>query len=304
MRNSISGWLIVTGLAMVLGLAIPISTSAQDKKDSSTATNTAEGSEPLVSRSESRAVAAATGSAGPNSPTPAPATSYNWTGGYVGGHVGWGRGRANTTFTPLPNTTQFIDMRPTTLRPDPSGFSGGAQGGYNWQTGHFVVGGETDISWSRMSGTARVAPIIKNNGTAFPGAGFLVTHQDTTWFGTLRGRVGITPTPRVLIYGTGGLAYGHVNYSANSDFRPGVPTQILFFQYPVSLSKTKTGWTVGGGAEVGINKHWSWKVEYLYFDLRKETFTANPIPVNPPFQVAYTWETRAHTFNTGINFRF
>ncbi len=116
--------------------------------------------------------------------------------------------------------------------------------------------------------------------------------------------MGITPTPRLLIYGTGGLAYGHVNYSANSDFRPGVPTQILFFQYPVSLSKTKTGWTVGGGAEVGINKHWSWKAEYLYYDLRKESLTANPVPANPPFQVAYTWETKAHTFNAGINFRF
>jgi outer membrane immunogenic protein len=195
-------------------------------------------------------------------------------------------------------------MTPTTLRPDPSGFNGGAQGGYNWQTGHFVVGGEADISWSRMSGTARVAPIIKNNGTPFPGAGFLTAHQDTKWFGTLRGRMGITPTPRVLIYGTGGLAYGHVNYSANSDFRPGVPTQILFFQYPASLSKTKTGWTVGGGVEVGINKHWSWKVEYLYYDLGNQSLTANPIPANPPFQVAYRWETKAHTFNAGINFRF
>ena len=303
MRNSISGWLIVTGLAMVLGLSAPVSTSAQDKKDSSTATNTAEGSEPLVSRSESRAVAAATRSAVPNSPAPAPATSYNWTGGYVGGHVGWGKGRANTSFTPLPNATQFIDMTSTTLRPDPSGFNGGVQGGYNWQMGHFVIGGEADISWSRMSGTATVTPIIKNNGTPFPGAGFLTAHQDTTWFGTLRPRAGIAFN-RVLIYGTGGLAYGHVNYSANSDFRPGVPTQILFFQYPASLSKTKTGWTVGGGVEVGINKHWSWKAEYLYYDLRKETFTANPVPVNPPFQVAYTWETKAHTFNTGINFRF
>ena len=304
MRNSTSGWLIVSGLAMVLGVTAPISASAQDKKDRSTTTNAAEGSEPLVSSSESRAAAAATGSARPNSPAPAPATSYNWTGGYVGGHVGWGRGRANTTFTPLPNATQFIDMTPTTLRPNPGGFNGGAQGGYNWQMGHFVIGGEADISWSRMSGTATVTPIIKNNGTPFPGAGFLTAHQNTTWFGTFRGRVGITPTPRVLIYGTGGLAYGHVNYSANADFRPGVPTAILFFQYPASLSKTKAGWTAGGGAEVGINKHWSWKAEYLYYDLRKESLTANPVPANPPFQVAYTWQTKAHTFNTGINFRF
>jgi outer membrane immunogenic protein len=304
MRNSLSGWLIVSGLAMLLGVTAPISTSAQDKKDSSTATNGTEGSEPPASHSEARPMASTTGSARPNSPAPAPTTSYNWTGGYVGGHAGWGRGRANTSFTPLPNATLFIDMTPTTLRPKPSGFNGGAQGGYSWQTGRFVIGGEADISWSRMSGTATVTPIIKNNGTPFPGAGFLTAHQDTKWFGTVRGRIGFTPTPRVLLYGTVGLVFGHVNYSANSDFRPGVPTPILFFQYPASLSKTKAGWTVGGGVEVGINKHWSWKAEYLYYGLGKESLTANPVPVNPPFQVAYTWETKAHTVNTGINFRF
>src|SRR5258706_4505245 len=292
MRDSLSGGLVVVALAIVLGLAAPIFTSAQDKRESSTATNGAEGSEPLVPRSEARTVAAATDSALPNNPAPTPATSYIWTGGYVGGHVGWARGRANTTFTPLPNATQFIDMTPTTLRPDPSGFNGGAQGGYNWQTGYFVIGAEADISWSRMSGTATMTPIIKNNGTPFPGAGFLVARQDTKWFGTLRPRAGIAFN-RVVVYGTGGLAFGHVNYSANSDFRPGVPTSILFFQYPASLSKTKTGWTVGGGAEVAINKRWSWKIEYLYYDLRKESSTANPIPVNPPFQVAYTWRTKA-----------
>src|SRR5260370_29921325 len=144
---------------MMLGLSAPNSTSAQDKKDSSTATNGAEGSEPRVSRSESRPLASATGSSRPNTPPPAPTTSYNWTGGYVGGHAGWGRGRANTTFTPLPNATQFIDLTPTTLRPDPSGFNGGAPGGDNLQTGHLVVGGGKDNSWARMSGNAQGAPL-------------------------------------------------------------------------------------------------------------------------------------------------
>jgi outer membrane immunogenic protein len=297
MRNSLSGWLIVRALAVVLGVAVPILTSGQEKNDRSTAPNAAERSDALFSPSESGSVAAATGSAKPNSPAPS-ATSYTWKGGYVGGHIGWGSGRANTTFTPLPTATQFIDMAPTSLRPNPNGFSGGAQGGYNWQTGHFVVGGEADISWSRMSGTATVTPINRNNGTPFPGSGFLTTHQDTKWFGTVRPRAGVA-FGRVFLYGTGGLAYGHVNYSANSDFRPGGT-----IQYPASLSKTKAGWSVGGGAEVGISKHWSWKAEYLYYDLGNQSFTANPVPANPPFQIAYGWKTRAHTFNSGINFRF
>jgi outer membrane immunogenic protein len=149
-----------------------------------------------------------------------------------------------------------------------------------------------------MSGTSTRTPIIRNNGSAFTGGGLLTTHQDTKWFGTLRPRAGIA-LDRVLLYGTGGLAYGHVNYSANTDFRPGGPVQ-----YPASVSKTKRGWTLGGGVEAGINKHWSWKAEYLYYDLGNVSVTANPTPANPPFQVAYQWQTRAHTFNTGINFRF
>lgn len=299
MRNSLSGWLIVRALAVVLGVVVPISAFGQEKNDRSTTTNTAERSDVVVLRAESGSLAAATASAHP-APSPA-ATSSNWQGGYIGGHIGWGRGRADTIFTPLPTAAQFVDLAPTTLRPDPSGLNGGVQAGYNWQTGHFVVGPEADFSWSRMSGTATVTPIIKNNGTPFPGVGLLTAHQDTKWFGTVRLRAGAA-FGQVFLYGTGGLAYGHVNYSANSDFRPAGPPGP--FRYPASLSQTKTGWTVGGGGEVRINQHWSWKAEYLYYDLGNLSFTANPVPTNPPFQVAYQWQTRAHTFNTGINFRF
>jgi outer membrane immunogenic protein len=295
MRDSFSGGLMVGALALLLVLSAPNSTDAQEKKDSSTGPNATETGESLVPRSETVAK--------PDVPAPPPATSYDWTGGYIGGHLGWGKGRADTSITPLPTATSFIDLRPTTLRPEPSGFNAGLQGGYNWQTGHFVVGAEADLSSSRMSGTARVTPIIMNNGSAFPGAGFLIARQDTDWFGTLRPRAGMA-FGRVLVYGTGGLAFGRVDYSANVDFRPGTPTPILFFRYPASFTKTKTGWTAGGGVEVAINRHWSWKAEYLYYDLRKESSTANPVPANPPFQVAYTWETKAHTFNAGINFRF
>src|SRR6266540_6527795 len=258
MRNSLSALLVVRALiVMVLGVAVPVFAFGQAKNDRTTSPN-ADRSDALVSRSESAATATANVPTRPNSPAPS-VSSYNWAGGYIGGHIGWGWGRADTTFTPLPNATQFIDLAATTLRTHPRGFSSGAQGGYNWQTGRFVVGVEADISWSRMSGTALVTPIIKNNGTAFPGNGFLTTRQDTKWFGTLRPRLGVA-FDRVLLYGTGGLAYGHMNYSANADFRPGVPTSILFFQYPASA--------------------------------------------NPPFQVVYGWETKAHTFNTGLNFRF
>lgn len=232
-------------------------------------------------------------------PTIPPPSANKWTGFYGGGHVGYGWGRADTSFTPLPTAATFLDLAPTTLRPDPKGIIAGGQFGYNKEITPFVLSAEFSISWSNMKGTATVTPIIRNNGAAFPGAGFLTTHQDTKWFGTLRPRLGILPTSshRLLLYVTSGLAFGKVNYSANSDFRPGGT-----IQYPAAFSKTKNGWTVGGGAEIALAPHVSLNLEYLYYNLGNESFTANSSPATPPFQVAYNWQTKAKIFRVGVNF--
>lgn len=227
-----------------------------------------------------------------------PPGDYDWGGAYIGGQIGYGWGQGDTRFEPLPSAATFINLAPTTLQPDPKGWTGGIQGGSNWQFNHFVIGGETSFSWSNIKGTSTQTPITQNNGTPFPGAGFITTTHDTEWFGTLRVRAG-GAIDRVFIYGTGGFAYARINFSANTDFRPVGTTQ-----YPAAFSQTKTGWTGGFGVEVGINPHWSWRTEFLYYDLGDTTFTANPTPSLPPFQVQYTWTTKASTFNTGINFRF
>src|SRR5438132_4365615 len=187
MQNSLSARLALT---VVLGVVVPVITFGQVRNDRTTARSAFEISDALVSGSESRSVTNASVSTRPNSPAPS-VVLFNWEGGYIGGHVGWGRGRADTTFTPLPAAPPFVDMGPASLRPIPRGFGGGAQGGYNWQRGHFVGGAEADITWSRMSGTSTRTPIIRNNGTPFPGGGLLTTHQDTKWFGTVRPRAGV-----------------------------------------------------------------------------------------------------------------
>jgi outer membrane immunogenic protein len=228
----------------------------------------------------------------------APPGDYDWTGFYIGGQVGYGWGNGDTRFDPLPDPATFINMQPTTLSPDPRGWLGGFQGGYNYQFDHIVIGGESSFSWTGIKGTVTQTPIIQNNGTPLPGGGLQTTTQDTDWFGTLRFRAG-GAWDRVFIYGTVGLAYGKVNYSANTDFRPTGTTQ-----YPAAFSDTKTGWTGGFGGEFAINRHWTVRTEYLFYDLGDATFIANPTPALPPFQVQYTWKTQAHTFNSGFNYRF
>jgi len=233
----------------------------------------------------------------------APATSgYKWTGFYIGGHGGYNWGNADTSFQALPSPGTFFNLADTTLRPHPKGFAGGIQGGYNWQRNHLFVGGEADFSWTDMDETVTLTPIPQNNGTPFPGAGFLRAGQKTNWINSYRLRGGVA-IDRVLLYGTIGLALGNVHYTANSDFRP-VGTE----QYIADFSRTRAGVIAGPGAEIGILKHISVKAEYLFYDLSKAGFVANPSIPFPPgfpnFQVQYRWKTQANTFNAGVNYRF
>jgi outer membrane immunogenic protein len=222
------------------------------------------------------------------------APSFNWTGPYAGFHLGYGWGDADTSMNFLPVPASIYPPG-STLSPHPSGIVGGAQAGYNYQMGCFVVGIEADFSGSGMSGTQSVSPIP---GYAF---GVVSAHENTNWFGTLRPRLGYTVKPNVLIYATGGLAYGDVSYRANANFIPGgVGTE----QYPVSLSTTNVGWALGGGVEYAFSKCWTVKAEYLYMDLGSESAIVSPISPNPPYQTGFSWQTTANIFQIGVNYKF
>lgn len=227
-------------------------------------------------------------------------SSFNWTGPYLGAHIGYGWGNADTGFSPLPSAARFAAPAPVTLSPDPGGIVGGLHGGYNYQMGRFVVGIEAGLSGSGISGTRTVSPIIQNNGAPLPGGAFLSAHQRIDWFGTLRPRFGFTVTPSLLVYGTGGLAYGGVSYSAITDFRPSGGASF----YPASFNSTKFGWTLGGGLEYAILKNWTVRTEYLYMDLGSESAIAASGVPNPPFRVGYNWQTTAHILNIGVNYKF
>ena len=285
-----------SALVLAVGGLIPLSAYAQAQNQQQASQDKAAD---VVATAEPSSTGTATLPAKTAVPDPPilPPSPGKWTGFYGGGHVGYGWGRADTTFTPLPTATQFINLAPTTLRPDPKGFIGGGQIGYNKQVNPWVFGAEFSISWSNMKGTAIRTPITQNTGATFNGT--LTAHQDTKWFGTLRPRLGILPTSSRtwFLYGTGGWAFGKVNYSANSDFRPQGT-----IQYPTAFSQTKNGWTAGGGGEFRVAPHVSLNLEYLYYNLGNAAITANPTPANPPFQVAYNWETKAHIFNVSVNF--
>jgi outer membrane immunogenic protein len=231
-----------------------------------------------------------------------PACDFTWSGFYIGikGGYGWS-GNSDVDFRGTP-TALFTDLRPTTLSPDPDGFIGGGEIGYNWQFGKFVIGIAADFLGSGMDGEETTSPIFTTAGTPFfnPNS-FLQANQSVDWFGTVRARFGFAPVCRLLIYGTGGFAYANERFDGIAFFGP--PTA-GFFDYPASRDETDTGWTAGGGLEFAIARHWTIKAEYLYVDVGDDSTIGNPVPPNPPFQVHYNFENQFHTVTAGLNFKF
>ena len=168
------------------------------------------------------------------------------------------------------------------------GVLGGAQAGYNFQFGQFVIGAETDfqgtsISSSNTNGGGVLYPAFYNNA----GGGNYLTavnlvgsaNANLSWFGTVRGRVGYLITPTLLLYGTGGFAYGQVD--------------------AWGFSSTNTGWTAGGGVEWMFAPHWSAKVEYLYVDLSGSNSLNNS-----GYNFGYNYNPRLNVVRAGVNYHF
>jgi outer membrane immunogenic protein len=147
---------------------------------------------------------------------------FTWTGFYAGVNAGWGWRSDDRQSVILggavPGTLNFDNN-------NDGGFTGGAQIGYNYQIGSFVIGLETDIQWADTDQSVDVAFVPAGApGTFVPGT---FDNNLSDWFGTVRARAGVA-FDRVLIYATGGLAY----------------------------TDNSTGWVAGGGVEWALPVNW------------------------------------------------
>ena len=193
------------------------------------------------------------------------------------------------------------------------GFIGGAQIGWNWQSGGFVAGLEADIQG--IAGRRN----NQNNVTIGAVGGSTIvqvvpTFGQLQWLGTVRGRLGFAVSPTWLLYATGGLAYGGAKASTSIvqfDANNGVPGNAPYGSFG-SYSGTKLGWTVGAGGEWKFAQNWSAKLEYLYYDLGSATyssllaFTAPP-GFNPPGYgsvLSHTTKFNGHIVRAGLNYHF
>jgi outer membrane immunogenic protein len=263
---------------------------------------------------------------------PPPPPPPLWTGFYVGLNAGgtW----ANSNRLTLTNAPFVIDpaaglvaIGPATAAAlgasgifstsNSAGFIGGGQIGYNWQfyNGAALAGIEADIQGianSRSTNTYFTGVPVTAGGfvagfNAFQG---IAVSKNLDYIGTVRGRLGWLFTPTLLVYGTGGLAYGGVQTSFNVMGAPiASPTPFTGWFAASSFSDTRVGWTAGGGLEWMFMPRWSAKVEYLYYDLGTVTSSAVAVSSSPTGVAFANFLQSSARFNgnivrAGVNYHF
>jgi high affinity Mn2+ porin len=171
---------------------------------------------------------------------PALQTVYDWTGFYIGGHVGYGGGSLGPGTHPQPDQGVFFPSTTT-------GLIGGYEAGYSRQfANHVVLGFEADASFASPLDAPRLVP--------HP------FHSSLDYVSTVRGRIGYA-FGTWMPYATGGLAFAHTHvdlYDAGSVFA--APGQV------------QTGWTAGAGIAFAVSGNWSARLEYDYVDLMRRTY--------------------------------
>jgi outer membrane immunogenic protein len=202
---------------------------------------------------------------------PVAAPIYNWSGIYIGVNGGYGFGNSNWSQATFGSTGNF----PTT------GWLGGGTIGANYQFwGGAVLGVEGDWDWTNLNGSTSGGPC------APPPAGITGCQTSSNWLATVRGRAGWA-FDRVLLYGTGGVAFAPVQATA---LGTGLGTN----------SNTEAGWTAGAGLEFAFAPNWTAKAEYLYVDLSNGSCGTACGSPTPPIGVKFT----ENVVRAGVNFKF
>lgn len=237
------------------------------------------------------AVLAATGASAAdlNSGVLAPPEGNRWEGAYAGGNIGgaWTNGKA---FGETELSAAYGYVATATLN---SSVTGGLQAGYNYQIGKIVLGFEGDIALggastkTSVTSTAYISPWSSNSATA---------NVSIDWYGSLRVRLGLSPSKNFLVYATGGIAFGQIstsyssiiyNYMPNTAFTNGVPEK----------SNIQVGWIAGAGAEYALSRSWSLRAEALYMSL-------GSVEAKPAYGTAVSGDIEMGVARAGVNYQF
>jgi outer membrane immunogenic protein len=214
---------------------------------------------------------------------------YDWTGIYIGAHVGGGWMNDVVTTT----TTTILQPAGTSTKIAPMGVAGGLQAGINFQFSPVVVGFEGTWTWTTLTGShVTTSPL--------PGGFSETSTSAAPYLATAAGRIGFAAND-FLFYAKGGGAWMRVDY-----------TQMVTLGAPVTLqtlNDTRSGFVAGAGVEFGMTENLSAKLEYDYLGFGTKTYTfANlsaPVAgVTTPFALPVSWKSSLQMVTVGLNYRF
>jgi outer membrane immunogenic protein len=214
---------------------------------------------------------------------PAPASAYDWSGIYVGGHFGYGGTNAGWVNVKNLQGAGFGDsVPPDSFNHRLSGVIGGGQIGFNYQSGAWLFGAEALLAVTGIKG---------DHASTFGAEDDQFTARiDTLVLGT--GRFGYA-WDRWLAYGKAGVAAAHVRASVTDAVGP------------ITGSGSDTAWqfspTLGLGFEYGITRNVSFGVEYNYIGLRTRTYQLGDATGS------YAWDVNIRNVNllmAKFNYRF
>ena len=210
-----------------------------------------------------------------------PVPIFTWTGVYVGAQIGYAWGTTDINLGD--NFGDFISFSENN-----NGVIGGAHVGYNLQLSQWVIGLEGDVDGSSLSKTVSNTLVIDN---------FLVplsASANLNVQGSIRGRLGYA-WDRLLLYATGGVAFGGFNGSIDSPFGYN------------SISTTRVGWTVGGGLEYAVTNNWSIRAEYRYTQFGHSTVFANDafaLPIATAVGASGNIKFNENRVQVGVSYKF
>jgi outer membrane immunogenic protein len=219
-------------------------------------------------------------------PPPAPVViAPTWTGFYIGGNVGAGWAKNDTSVSGTVPAAVLGTALPFSLpltSQTMSGFIGGLQGGYNYQIGTFVIGVEADGDWGNVNGTAPCLVVIS-----------CTSKINSMW--DVGGRAGVV-ADKALIYIKGGGAWASTNFTG--------AVAVAGLNGSTSLSTNRSGAFLGTGIEYAFMPNWTAKVEYDYYDFGTKTVSTSVAAAGVVLPLSATSKLTEQTVKFGVNYKF